>query len=553
MKRYDKVSTYIKENIVIVIFLALTGTCFNGLMWLLPILEGKTINSLYTGDRKLVITLVITLIGFVLFVQINRFFKRFLVRVFGNRIALRMRKISLNCLLNKDFEFFATSSAGDILNRNLTDIYDTTEGIRKMTTEIFDTFILLLGYLVSMFVLDYAITLIVLVPLALAILIAQFLKVKIYKANKSYKEYLSYNKELNITLLNNELYYRGFGVSDRFDKDYEESVEILRKKNLKALILQSSMEPLYQAIALLGLLAIVIIGAKNVINGVYLIGTLSAYITTYLLVAKKASKVGKVFNAYQAYKVSFDRAKEFLRQEEDKKIHCQLKGNELVLKDFVAYNEKITLPAIDMTLKPGDIVGICGLIHSGKSTLLKAISGYCPYQGKANLGNCDIKDLTKSADCYVGLAPGEVALFSDTLKNNITLGRTGKLDTALKASGLDLDIRRLGGLESKIAHSNANISGGQAKRLGMARCLYEAKILILLDDPFQSVNPDLALKMYQNLVSLYQDKIIIFVSNNKELLIRTSRIVFLDGETYTYDRYQNLLSNEKFLALMGEK
>ena len=59
--------------------------------------------------------------------------------------------------------------------------------------------------------------------------------------------------------------------------------------------------------------------------------------------------------------------------------------------------------------------------------------------------------------------------------------------------------------------------------------------------------------MYQNLVSLYKDKIIIFVSNNKELLVRTSQIVFLDGEKYIYDRYQNLLANEKFLALMGEK
>lgn len=231
--QYDRIRTYFKENKGIVILLCITATCFDGLMWVLPILEGITINSLYLNEVRKIVTIVLLFLGFVLFVQINRFFKRFLVRVFANRIALRMRQISFDNLLKKDINYFIKESVGQILNKNLTDIYDTTEGIRKITTEVFDTFLLLIGYVGSMLFLDYQITLLVLIPIIISILLAQFLKKIIYKYNKDYKEYLSYNKDINLTLLNNELNYRGLGISANYDKLYEESTKILTKKKSK--------------------------------------------------------------------------------------------------------------------------------------------------------------------------------------------------------------------------------------------------------------------------------------------------------------------------------
>lgn len=550
MKDYTKIRTYFQENWLLVVMLVLTGLCFDGLMWILPILEGKTINSLYDQNKMEVIKLVIIFLGFVFFVQINRFFKRYLVRVFGNKIALKMREVSLNNLLERDLSYFANNPVGDILNKNLTDIYDTTEGIRKMTTEIFDTFVLLLGYLISLMLIDYQITLIIIIPATIAVLIAELLKGKIYLANKEYKEYLSKNKEINLRLLNNELYYRGLGVSERYDKDYQESVKILSKKNRKALILQSSLEPLYQAIALLGLVVIIIMGGDRVIKNVYLIGTLSSYITTYLLVAKKISKVGKVFNSYQAFKVSFNRTKEFLVIKPTAFKNIKLKNKTLVLKNFVAYNAKMSLPALNLRIDGPQLVGVCGMIHTGKSTLLKALSGFYPYEGEAKLGEVEVKDIKESINNYIGLAPTETALFSDTLANNIMLGNSGDLAMALKTSNLLEDLEQIGGLDTKIAHTNANISGGQSRRLGMARALFANPYLILLDDPFQSVSPDMARLMLENLKQFYLDHLIIFISNNKDLLAQAEHIIFLSGNNYYYDTYNNLLNNPSFCQLI---
>lgn len=550
--QYDRIRTYFKENKGIVILLCITATCFDGLMWVLPILEGITINSLYLNEVRKIVTIVLLFLGFVLFVQINRFFKRFLVRVFANKIALRMRQISFDNLLKKDINYFIKESVGQILNKNLTDIYDTTEGIRKITTEVFDTFLLLIGYVGSMFFLDYQITLLVLIPIIISILLAQFLKKIIYKYNKDYKEYLSYNKDINLTLLNNELNYRGLGISANYDKLYEESTKILTKKNQKALMLQSNIEPIYQAIALTGLIFIILIGGNKVINETYLIGVLTAYLTTYMLVCKKASKVGKVFNAYQAFRVSFERAKEFLTTTKDEYSEPMFSYGGLDLINFQAYNPKYNSPILNIHIDDNKIIGICGKIHCGKSTILKALAGVLQYNGQALLKGVDIKDLATSSNSYVGFCTVDAKLFSDTLENNISLGRKGNIKNAIVASSIDHDLQEIGGLNACLSHTNKNVSGGQAKRIEMARCLFSNSYLVLLDDPFQSVNEGLALEMVDNLKRLYNDRIIIFVSNNKKLLKKCNDIIYLDDDCYMFDTYENLILNQKFKDLMGD-
>ena len=159
-KDYGRIRTYFILNLHIVIPMCITALLFDGLMCFIPVLEGRTIDSLNSNDFNIVLKYCIIFFSLVLFVQINRFFKRYLVRVFGNKMALKMRQISLESLFSKDLNYFAVNNTGDILNRNLSDIYDTTEGIRKITTEVFDTFVLLIGYITMMLITDWRLSLI---------------------------------------------------------------------------------------------------------------------------------------------------------------------------------------------------------------------------------------------------------------------------------------------------------------------------------------------------------------------------------------------------------
>lgn len=549
-RRYDKISTYFIENIWIVIPMCITALIFNSMMALIPQLQGRLVDSLYYSDFNLVVRYAIIFVLVVLFVQINRFFKRYLVRVFGNKMTLKMRQVSLTNLLKNDLSYFENNSVGDILNRNFGDIYDITEGIRKMTTEVFDTIVLLLCYLISMFLTDYQASLYSLIFIVLAILIAQFMKVKVYKYTKQYKEYLSINKELTLNKIDNELYYRGFGVSNKYLERYENSISILRKKTMLALLFQSNLQPLYLLIANIGLFPIIYISSIKIINGVYDIGVLQTLIATFLLVSTKASKVGKVFNAYQGFKVSWIRCKNYFKDNSTKFIDFNLSKNELEVNNLTySYSGNFKLPEVSFKAKQGEIIGICGKVHTGKSTLLKMLTGLYNYQGEVKLSNIELRKLALDSKQYISYCGSKVELFSDSIKNNIELDRQGDLNKALEVSCLANDLEQLGGIESKLTHSNSNISGGQQKRLQTARSLYSATNLILLDDPFQSVNINLAIKMIQGLRK-YDSSIVFVSSNNEEILKRTDKIIYLQDDGFIFDTFNNLSLNSEFNKLI---
>ncbi len=549
MKHYDKITTYFKENWFIVLPMCITALLFNGFMCLIPQLEGETINSLKSGDVGVVRKYVLIFLSLVIFIQLNRFGKRYLVRVFGNKISLRMRELSLQYLLTEDMQYFDTYSAGDILNRNISDIYDTTEGIRKMTTEVFDTIVLLVGYMVSLFFLDAKIALWCFIFAALSIVSAQIMKRFVYKANKSYKEYLSIYKQDTLSILSNELNYRGLGVKKAYQDKYDQDLTILRKKSQKAFLFQSSLEPLYSIVAWIGVFFIIYLSGKNVINGIYEIGTFSAILTTYLLVAKKSAKVGKVFNAYQAFKISWKRCKSYLVTKDVTQMKLKETNDVLLLKDYsFSYPNGFHTSKINLEITLGQRVGICGKVHSGKSSILRGLTGIYSYEGTAQLGGIDIIDIGKLKENMISYTSNQIMLFSDTIENNIALDRIGDVNNAIEASGLIEDIEDMGGKDAILSHSIANISGGQQKRLQLARAIYPSSQLLLLDDPFQSVHPAMATNIVDHLI--FKDRIVLLVSNQKTILQKMNKIIFLDNEKAYIDTFENLMRVEAFKELM---
>ena len=187
--QYDKVSTYFKLNKKSFIIATITGVILNSLMALVPIVQGKLIDEYEKqADAKYIIYFALSFLAFVVFIQVNRYFKRYYVRDFANRMVLQMRTVSFDNMIKNNIEDFSITSKGDIMNKNLADIKDSAEGVRKILTEIYDTIILLLGYFISMLIMEYKTTLVVTIFFILSILVANLMKFKIYKKTSEYKK-----------------------------------------------------------------------------------------------------------------------------------------------------------------------------------------------------------------------------------------------------------------------------------------------------------------------------------------------------------------------------
>lgn len=548
MERYDRISTYFKENRLLVIVLCITDFLFNALMCLIPIVQGMAVNALANGEGfRRICMLTMLFLGLVAFVQVNRYVKRHLGRSFGNRMALRMRTVGYANLKAQPMEHFQKTSKGDILNKMLTDIDDASDGITKMTTEVFDTIVLLAGYLAAMLYMDVQITGFVMLFVLVSIMSTKLFKKLIYKYTMEYKGYLSSTKDMTLYCLKNELSYRGLGISGSYRERYEKAQDILEKKALKSMVLQNCLEPLYSILTWLGLFFIVWLGGGRVIRGTMDIGSFTAFLSTYLLVAQKASRLGRVYGWYQNLRVSWVRVRGYLTKCDDGREVVAREGLPkdftLELRDFsFGFDEQFCLPKMSMTLHKGELVGVCGVVHTGKSTLLSGLSGLYPYEGSAKLGGRELRDSVLP----VGFCSSANLIFEDTLAYNVHMGREGDMEEALHGSRLSADMAGFPkGAQTKLSHSLVNLSGGQTKRLLTARAIYGRRPLILLDDPFQSVDKENARHMTEYLHSL-SESIVLVVSNQSFILEEMDRIIFLTGDGYEVGTYEELKGRGMF-------
>lgn len=545
MKHYNKIRYYFYYLWGILVPLTITGILYDSLMSFIPRIEGDAINSIKQQNTDLIIKSALIFLGLTIFVQINRFLKRYLVRVFSNKMNYLMRNKCFNHMLSLDMAFYEQNKVGDILNKNTTDISDTCESIRKLTTEIFDTVILMIGYIVSYFLLDYKIALMSLPFVLISIIISLLLKKKVYMTTKDYKEYSSKFKDSTLNMLKNEIYFRGMGVNENYIDQYSKEVDILAKKNVKNLVYKASMESIYSSIGFIGLFFVLYFGLNNVIDGTYDIGTFTTILTTFVLIANKGSKVGKSFNAYQGLKVTWKRIKPFLEDDIEKEEEYHFNSDGLSLIDFSYSYDDFKTPTITYSFNKDEKIGIVGRVHTGKSTLLKSLTGLYEYDGEAKLNGIDLKDLFKSKNQVISYCPSKESLFKDSIANNIELGRDGNIKEALNSACLtdsQLDIN------TEINPTMVNISGGQKQRLMLARSLYHQSNMYLLDNPFSSLERSMSESISNRVLDM--NGLFFIVTNDENILKKLDRIIYLNDGIAKIDTYFNLLKDDSFKSLV---
>ena len=214
--------------------------------------------------------------------------------------------------------------------------------------------------------------------------------------------------------------------------------------------------------------------------------------------------------------------------------------------------DKPVLKDIDLEVEEGEIISILGKSGSGKSTLLNIIAGF----EKADSGSLQINgqimfDKRKNVqpqDRKIGFVFQNYALFPHlTVEKNLLFGVKKRDKTLVKEL---LEMIDLEGYEKKYPHE---LSGGEQQRVSIARVLATDPHIILLDEPFSSVDSILKTQIEKELLALIKKsgKTAIFVTHDpKEAMAISDRIAFLEkGEIIQYDTPQNIYYHPKSQTL----
>ena len=197
----------------------------------------------------------------------------------------------------------------------------------------------------------------------------------------------------------------------------------------------------------------------------------------------------------------------------------------------------------EMSLKfnINSLVGVYGRSGTGKSTFVNLLTGFL----KIDDGEICIKDLENSKINdnifrYMGIIPQEIRMMDSSIAENVTLELDKKnidvdrLEDALKKSdAYDFVSKLPDGFNTKLNHSGLNLSGGQRQRIAIARVLYRNSKILIMDEPFSSLDESSEEKLLNLLQKIKKDKIIFIVTHKKSLLNNFDVVIKKDGYKFT--------------------
>ena len=550
--RPDRIGTYFRVEWRPLAFVTISGLVYNIGLLATPWFEGRLAQCLadILGGSETAAQMAMLVLAYILvtlLVQAARFIKRFYVRRFANNINRRMKGILYANLVRQSRAALEKEGAGELMTKAISDVDDCVEGMRKFTTEVFDTGVALAGYAVMLLVYDWRLAILSLLFTPFSYVCAAWMKKPVQRAGAAYKKAAGALGSATLDRAQNAVTYRIYGCEDARVEKYEDALNRYEKTAVRNNVWQSALPPLYLAASEAGVLFILWFGAKNVLGTgwrAWDIAAFTTFLSCFTKLVVKSSKVAKLFNSVQKAEVSWKRIKPLMKNPEQLDALNVPAAEDVTLKDLsFAYGEEPVFTGLSLTAHPGEIIGVTGPVACGKSTFGRVFLCEAPYGGSARFGGKEFSALTpRQISATVGYLGHDPELSADTVQNNVLCGSEQDAMPYLAAAALKDEVNAMeNGLETVIGPSGARLSGGQAQRLALARTLAHPRPVLVLDDPFSALDRSTEDTVFADLQAYAKDKVVFLISHRLYHFPRMQKIIFMDGGKTTVGTHEELM------------
>ena len=549
----DRLLTYFKAETWPLAVVTVTGLVYNIGLAFGPVLEGKLAQCLLdimggTARWPAMVYLAAVYVGVTVLVQAARYFKRFYVRRFANNVNRSMKRVLYGNLLHTSREELERAGTGNLMTRAISDVDACVEGMRKFTTEVFDTGVALAAYFVLLLVYDWRLALLTGLFPPVAFFLAERMKKPVSRCAAVYKESAGRLNGATLERISGAVTYRVFGLEENRDRAYEDCLADYERKAAAANLWENTLPPLYQVVSMLGAVLILWLGGKNVAGTGWAnwdIAAFTAFLTCVTKLSVKASKAAKLFNSVQKAQVSWKRIKPLLKDVEEAPELPPAPAADLEVSGlgFAYPGGSEVLKHISFTARPGQIIGVTGPVACGKSTLGKAFLCELPYTGSIRFGGRELRDMTEAERAsVVGYLGHQPELLSATVKENVLLGTDGPASPWLAASCLTEEVAAMPqGEDTAVGSGGVRLSGGQQARLALARTLRHKRPLLILDDPFSAVDMTTEGEIMEHLRALAGDSIILLLSHRLDRFPELDGVLWMEQGTVLAGSHQELM------------
>lgn len=494
-------------------------------------------NYSYLGKFTLLIFALAIAIG------IFRFFWRMIIIGMSHYIEMDFKNRLFKHLLLLSNSFFTRTKIGDIMAHMTNDMTAVRRTCAFGVIAGFDAIFLFLATLVFMLTLNVKLTLYAMIPLPIISLVSLFFIKVLFRKFKSVQESFSLLTEKVREMISGIKIIQAFQQEEPESKNFDKLSQEYLGKNISLIKIWGTMFPLIFLFAEIGMAIILWVGGQQVILNELTTGELVAFFSYMGIIVWPMMAVGMVTNVYQRGNASYKRILELLEEKPDiydapRAEYHPLEGSIKLENIYFSYGEQIVLDNINIDIKKGQYIGICGRIGSGKSIIARLILRIIePRKGRIFYDSIDYKKIKIAAvRDSIGHVPQDSFLFSDTIEGNVRFAKPDatleEITEACRVASIHKNIMELKDqYKTLVGEKGVTLSGGQKQRLCIARAIIRRPQILILDDALSSVDTNTEKEIIRNLGSYSKGTkgiTTIVISHRISSFIKADNIFVLD-------------------------
>jgi len=551
----DYTSKFLNKILLAVFFSIIVATSTSAIAWLLdPAIKKLFIEK----DQKLIFIIPVAIIISFAAKGVSLYFAKTILIGVAEEIKKILQFQMLSSFIKSDTQYINTRHSGKSISNLNFDVEQIKSLLSKAFLNLIKDGLTLIGLLIVMFYQNWKLSIIALIMIPLAAMIAKRLGKRMGKVvTEAQEKSGDLNKHL-IELFKNHKLIKMFQREKYEENRSEKFINALIEKSKKIEIIYARPSSIMETLTGVVIAILIFYTSKLIFSDEIGINNFFSFLAAMMLAYQPVRSLSTLslginqgLSAGKRILPIIDYENKILNNETKPKL--KLNNADIKFKNIsFSYDEnKTILNNINLDIEGGKINAIVGLSGAGKSTLLNLIPRiYDKSSGDIIIDNQSIYDVNlESLRNQISIVDQNTTLFDDTIFNNINYAKPDATkEDVFEASSLSMSedfVKKLDkGFDTLVGENGTRLSGGEKQRISIARAFLRKSKIILLDEPTSSLDSETENKIQLALKKLTENKTTIVIAHRLSTIQSASKIFVIDnGNVVSTGTHKELLNN----------